>query len=846
MAKSRINSIFLYLFKILPFIAFSFLMLTGYELFKNSYQINFKNQALTSSEIEVIQTLEKIESTLNHMAELQKNIGQEPVARQIIKYNHYSDAFNESVLSISQLSYLKDQSELKNKLIRANNFSYQYVDSIKQQIATQKKLPEIELNIYLKNYSENKSEIKKKSDHLYFNSETNLFLIGLICFSICSIVFFSLYHHIDQKQKNDLFQTESKLETFLNIINNMSEGVIVTNQYGFFTYYNQSALDIIGSNIKDIHYQSSLDLLGFHNADLNKIEKENLPFYLALQKTITDDQEIFVKNERNPEGIYVTASSGYFVNQRGETAGSVVVMKNITHKKLLEALWLKEKEAAIDGSKKKSDFLASMSHEIRTPMNGIIGLTTLLNETTLNSEQKDYVGTVHRSAHALLALINDILDHSKIEAGKVDLVTENFNLKLLIKDILENFKFICAEKNIQIISNYPENLGEYFMADGHRIRQILMNLIGNAVKFTSHGHVELRLCCKQNENQTEIKFEIIDTGAGMEPHEVERLFQRFFQTKSGLKFGGTGLGLSISKQLVDLMSGSIGVNSTVNVGSTFWFKLNLDAGAAPIAQISQQTISTLENAFSGRILVAEDNLVNQKVASQYLKKLGFIVDLAHNGAEAVALFKKSTYDLIFMDCQMPIMTGYQATKEILELQSDKSMCVPIVALTAEGTSGEKIKCFTAGMNDFLNKPLVFEELAKLLKKYFAVTTSIGPLPSEIFKLSELMVGDQLLLEVLLDDYQATTPELIQKMKVALSYQNQTELSNAAHTLKSASATLGANQVSKICEKLEIFSTPIDINAAQQLITQLELEYTKSISAIQKTVFTIKNQQKASA
>ena len=326
MAKSRINSIFLYLFKIFPFIAFSFLILTGYELFKNSYQINFKNEALTSSEIEVIQTLEKIESTLNHMAELQKNIGQEPVARQITKYNHYSDAFNESVLSISQLSYLKDQSELKNKLIRANNFSYQYVDSIKQQIATQKKLPEIELNIYLKNYSENKSEIKKKSDHLYFNSETNMFLFGLIGFSICSIVFFYLYHHINQKQKNDLFQTESKLETFLNIINNMSEGVIVTNQYGFFTYYNQSALDIIGSNIKDIHYQSSLDLLGFHNADLNKIEKENLPFYLALQKTITDDQEIFVKNERNPEGIYVTASSGYFVNQRGETAGAVVVL----------------------------------------------------------------------------------------------------------------------------------------------------------------------------------------------------------------------------------------------------------------------------------------------------------------------------------------------------------------------------------------------------------------------------------------------------------------------------------------------------------------------------------------
>ena len=839
----------------------SFFCILSYSVAQNFKKIQFSSAQSDHQYSTLFINLDSISNVLLQIDQIQKNSAEtKPLI--VAHYNTLSEQFN----SLTQLSvqdeYLKNNIELKNKIITTNNNSLEFVNSIKDRIVNSKKNDPVLLKSYTKAYNQLKSEMSQAAGTslLNYNSETLLFLFSLVGFGLSTILFLIINLFFQKKQKNEFFKTESQLKTFLNIINNMSEGVIVTNKYGFFTYYNQSALDIIGNNINDIHYQSSIELLGFYNLQKQKVTKNNLPFYTALQKNIFNDEEFFVRNIKNPDGLYISASNGFFTDQKGDTAGSVVVLKNISHKKQLEALWIKEKESAIEGSKKKSDFLASMSHEIRTPMNGIIGLTTLLNETPLNNEQKDYVGTVKRSAHALLSLINDILDHSKIEAGKVDLAPENFNLKLLIHDILENFKFIASEKNISVFCNYPQNLNEFFLADGHRLRQILMNLMGNAVKFTQMGQVELKLDFNHSDTPknttTKIKFQIIDSGAGMEPIEVEKLFQRFFQTKSGVKFGGTGLGLSISKQLVDLMGGQIGVDSTVNVGSTFWFELTLQNAEVQSTESTQYTLSNLENAFTGKILIAEDNLINQKVASQYLKKLGFEVTVANNGAEAVQFFKNGSFDLIFMDCQMPVMNGYQATQKILELQSHLSASTPIVALTAEGTSGEKTKCFAAGMNDFLNKPLVFEHLVTLLKKYFRnallnIQNTDESNNSEIFKLSSIMVGDKLLLEVLFEDYLTSVPELILSIKTAFQNNDTESIKAAAHTLKSASATLSASNVSDICNKLENFSPDSELLGLCPLIDQLEIEYTMSIDEIQKTITAIKNThlkniQKASA
>lgn len=830
-------------------------------VFSFQHKETFLKENMNDQKSELNLFIEKFQSQISQLDRVQQNIGVTPTPKLIETYNAISNDFNRIAVEVLETPELKENPILKNTVISANNQTTEYLDAVKKQLSTSKK------NIaaaepYLKNYVSLQTEISNANGISFGRNQILFFpilsLLGFILFSAATLI---LGFRILMDQKNKLFQTESELKTFKSVINNMSEGVIVTNPLGYFTYYNQAALDIIGSHIHDINFESSVRLLGFHDTNGNPISKKELPFTTGLQKTLSTDQEIFVKNSKNPEGIFISASNGFFVNQKAETAGSVVVMKNITHKKNMEALWIKEKEAAVEGSKKKSDFLASMSHEIRTPMNGIIGLTTLMNETPLNPEQKEYIGIIKRSANALLSLINDILDHSKIEAGKVELVHENFSLKVLTHDVIENFKYICSEKNIAIHCNYPAELNQYFVGDGNRLRQILMNLIGNAVKFTPQGQISLNLSLTEKNNHQEILFEIQDTGVGMEPHEVERLFQRFFQTRSGLKFGGTGLGLSISKQLVDLMGGTIGVHSQINQGTTFWFKLNLEKGFEQNIEVANFSLAYLENVFTGNILVAEDNPVNQKVVYQYLTKMGFSVDLANHGKEAVEMFQAKSYDLIFMDCQMPVMTGYAATQEIIQLQSARANCVPIIALTAEGTSGEKAKCFAAGMNDFLNKPLVFEQLALMLTKYFKTQKNVSLEPAkesssekevaEIYKLSELKVGDQLLLEILLEEYKTSSLDLIQNMKKAITDQNDNTLTMAAHTLKSASATLSATQVTQLCEQIENLNIPLDINQRLQLIEDLTKEYTESIVQIQNTISEIKNhqmknQQRASA
>ncbi|MBC7754861.1 MAG: response regulator, partial [Moraxellaceae bacterium] len=645
---------------------------------------------------------------------------------------------------------------------------------------------------------------------------------------------------------NDLLvQKESELKTFLSVIDNMSEGVIVSDRFGFFTYYNQSALEIIGPQIKDLYYQSSLDQMGFHDLQGRKLEKIELPFHKAVNKNIVTDQEILVNNSIHPQGLYISASNGFFVDNKGDTLGAVVVMKNISHKKQLEELWKKEKEIAIEGSKKKSDFLASMSHEIRTPMNGIIGLTTLLSESQLDEQQSEFVSIIRRSAHSLLALINDILDHSKIESGKIELVKNNFDLKFLVKDVVENFKFSCAEKNNKIQVEYTESLNNYFLADDNRLRQILMNLVGNAVKFTSNGTVTVKIdILKDHDRQSQLRFSVTDTGPGMDKTELDRLFQRFFQTKTGIKFGGTGLGLSICKQLVDLMNGKIGVESQSGVGSTFWFNLDLEKGINELNKSKNIKLSDFANTFSGHVLVAEDNIINQKVIFQYLTKLGFTVDIVNNGAEAVDSFEKNLYDLILMDCNMPVLNGYEATKKINEIQSqiEKRRQIKIIALTAEGQITGKSKCLDAGMSDFINKPILIEEFISVLKKYCSNFQK-----TSLHKLKELSVGDQLLIEVLLEEYSQSTPAMIASMAKSYDIKDFESLSDTAHSLKSASGALGARKVQSLCQIIEDIKLNPDLINIKNVLLDLENEFKISLIEIQHEIHLIKSSvQKASA
>lgn len=807
-------------------------------------ELNFEKYVVDPITQEAHNEIQKAHELIKQFKDLYDNQEMEGRSVSVVRYNKLVSDYNALSQSIPRLKFFEKSPLMRNEIIQINNNSFQFIDLVKQSVSnSQFKKQNNIAQEHLLSYEKYLQKISTPESFFNYNPTTLVFLssiASLVFLSLCLSILFLLQ---SRTQLNLIYQKESKIQTFLNIINNMSEGVVVTNKYGFFTYFNKSALDIIGPHIKDIHYQSSIDLMGFYDLNKQALNKEQLPFQSALKKEIVTDLELLVKNSQNPNGIYISASNGFFVNEKAEVVGSVVVMKNITHKKQLEALWLKEKENALEGSKKKSDFLASMSHEIRTPMNGIIGLTTLLNETHLNHDQKDYVGTIKRSALSLLDLINDILDHSKIEAGKIELRPKPFHLHELIKDVVENFKPLCEEKNIELRSQCPQDLTLFYKADANRIRQILMNLLGNAVKFTQKGFVEISILPIQTTAQSDLlRFTVTDSGVGMEKNEVQKLFQKYFQTKSGLQFGGTGLGLSISKQLIELMGGSIQVDSTAGVGTQFWFEIQLEKTTQKVVESNVINFKNQENKFKGRILVAEDNNVNQKVAFQYLTRLGFSVDIAKNGVEAVQHYKKDRYDLVFMDCQMPLKNGYAATKEILQyIDQNQLPHTPIVALTAEGTSGEKKKCFDSGMTDFLNKPIILEDLVSLLNKYFKADINIKTIPEEMSKIQNIKVGDQLLLEVLFEEFQNSTPTIIQDIKKSMLQHDYPTISEQAHALKSASATLGAIEMSDICRKLENFSTSQPFVELEALVDSLEKKYTDTVNTIRKNIEVIKNQ-----
>ncbi len=374
------------------------------------------------------------------------------------------------------------------------------------------------------------------------------------------------------------------------------------------------------------------------------------------------------------------------------------------------------RDAALEGTKAKSEFLAIMSHEIRTPMNGVIGMTGLLLSTPMSDKQSDYAQTIRRSAESLLTIINDILDFSKIEAGRLNLEDIDFSLPESVDDVLDLFEDRAKTKGVRIRRKVSKQVPDFVRGDAGRLRQVLVNLTGNALKFTERGTVDVRVSLQsQSASDYLIRFEIEDTGIGIDEEAQQRLFHSFSQADSSTtrKYGGTGLGLSISKQLCSLMGGEIGVRSTPGQGSVFWFTVCL-RHCEPGAHLNQGAADPMASIGDGfadgaRILVVEDNPVNQKLALALLKRFGCHADMANNGLEAVDAYVSLPYDVILMDCQMPEMDGYEATRRIREISGDGPR-IPIVAMTANAMQGDRERCLDAGMDDYLTKPIRFEEL----------------------------------------------------------------------------------------------------------------------------------------
>ena len=681
-----------------------------------------------------------------------------------------------------------------------------------------------------------------------------------------------------------------------------------------------------------------------------------------------------------------------FRNKDGEIIGTFGVTKDITQLKETEAELAKARDVALESARLKSEFLANMSHEIRTPMNGIIGMTGLLMDTNLNEEQRDFAVTIRSSADALLTIINDVLDFSKIEAGKLSIETINFDLRDVVESTVELLAEPAEAKSIELASWVLDDVPRHLRGDPGRLRQVITNLLGNAIKFTERGEVVVRVT-KESETEKDaiIRCEVRDTGIGISYEAQEKLFNAFTQADGSLtrKYGGTGLGLAISRQLVELMGGQIRMQSEPGKGSTFWFVLRLEkqppgsthfftrpradlknvhalivddnatnrqileyqtgswkmrsrsapGGAEALLLLRDavgagdpydlvildlqmpemdgltlaQTIrsdatfqrtrlvmltslglrldaeawrgvgidaylvkpikesrlfeclanvlaektgskdgvqagpgerSTIVTPKHVRILIAEDNVVNQKVTLRQLKKLGYAADAVANGVEAVEALRKIPYDVVLMDCHMPELDGYEATRLARELEKERAAPdrppVYIIAMTANALEGDRDRCLAAGMNDYISKPVKLPELQAVLQQATGFVRpvprrrpdAVADAPVDAVIDPKVLAGLRELREPgepdgaveLIDLFLRDTPRSIESMQSAIARSDAVALRESAHSLKGTASNLGARRLAAACAELEKLARQSLLAEAANVFGQVTEEY----------------------
>lgn len=652
-------------------------------------------------------------------------------------------------------------------------------------------------------------------------------------------------------------------------------GVVAVAREKLISKYSRSLIEASLDPLITINSEGKITDMNEALANITGITREKITgtdffdYFTDREKARQVYEEVFAKSFvvdfpltiRHKDGKLtdVLFNGSVYKDDRGNVLGVVIVARDITARKKFENELIearanaeKAKKAAEEAVKAKQQFLSNMSHEIRTPLNAIIGFTKVVLKTELTDKQKEYISAIKISGDALIVLINDILDLAKVDAGKMTFEQIPFKLSASMYAMLHLFETKIHEKNLQLIKKYDPAIPEVLEGDPVRLHQVILNLMSNAVKFTSQGKIviEVKLVKEDNSSAT-IKFSVTDTGIGIPENKIDHIFDNFQQATSGTArlYGGTGLGLAIVKQLVESQGGKVEVQSKVGKGSTFSFTLSFRKTTEKVEKENDTDVIVSKGAGNIKILVAEDVVLNQLLMKTLLEEYGFQMDIAANGRIAVEKLQSEKFDVVLMDLQMPEMNGYEATEVI---RNELGLDLPIIALTADVTTADVEKCKAVGMNDYISKPIDDKLLYKKLNKYLTeinpknMDTSLPEQAPPVKKCTNLEFLRQLtknnadMIAEMIRVYLEETPQLINAMKKSIKEENWEGLRAAAHSILPSFSTMGMDEKYAVtAKKIQDFAMKREKNRElNELVNSIEIICGKAYEELKHEVMVL--------